>query len=104
MLIISKVFTILYLLCLCGNREYPDSFQNKAVNSSFKRVPTEVRGKTEAERFFWRLQKGGPHCEIIYPQEHLVVMRDEKVSPFVKFEIIPQPLLCFLSDPLTNKN
>ena len=27
--------------------------------------------------------------------EHLVVMRDEKVSPFVKFEII-QPLLCFL--------
>ena len=31
----------------------------------------------------------------VYPQEHLVVMRDEKVSPFVKFEII-QPLLCFL--------
>ena len=31
----------------------------------------------------------------VYPQELLVVMRDEKVSPFVKFEII-QPLLCFL--------
>ena len=31
----------------------------------------------------------------VYPQEQLVVMRDEKVSPFVKFEII-QPLLCFL--------
>ena len=33
MLIISKVFTILCLLCLCGNREYPGSFQNKAVSS-----------------------------------------------------------------------
>ena len=42
MLIISKVFTILCLLCLCGNREYPGSFQNKAVkavSSSFKLVP-----------------------------------------------------------------
>ena len=28
MLIISKVFTILCLLCLCGNMEYPGSFQN----------------------------------------------------------------------------
>ena len=45
MLIISKVFTILCLLCLCGNREYPVSFQNKAVSSSFKRVPSEVREK-----------------------------------------------------------
>ena len=45
MLIISKVFTILCLLCLCGNREYPGSFQNKAVSSSFKRVPSEVRTK-----------------------------------------------------------
>ena len=33
MLIISKVFTILCLLRLCGNREYPGSFQNKAVSS-----------------------------------------------------------------------
>ena len=38
-----------------------------------------------------------------YPQEHLVDIRDEKVSPFVKFEII-LPLLCFLLDPLTNKD
>ena len=44
MLIISKVFTILCLLCLCENREYPGSLQNKAV-SSFKRVPSDVRGK-----------------------------------------------------------
>ena len=38
MLTISKVFTILCLLCLCGNREYPGSFQNKSVSSFFKWV------------------------------------------------------------------
>ena len=38
-----------------------------------------------------------------YPQEHLVVIRDEKVSPFEKFEII-LTLTCFLSDALTNKH
>ena len=32
-LIISKVFTILCLLCLCRNREYPGNFQNKTVIS-----------------------------------------------------------------------
>ena len=34
---------------------------------------------------------------------NLVDIRHEKVSPFVKFEII-LPLLCFLLDPLTNKH
>ena len=38
-----------------------------------------------------------------YPQEYLVVIRDEKVSPFVKFEKF-LPLLCFLLDSLTNKH
>ena len=33
MLIITKVFTILSLLGLCGNRDHPGSFQNKAVSS-----------------------------------------------------------------------
>ena len=33
---------------------------------------------------------------------HLVDIRDEKVSPFGKFEII-LALFCFLLDPLTNK-
>ena len=37
-----------------------------------------------------------------YPQELLVVIRYEKVTPFVKFEIILL-LLCCLLDPLTNK-
>ena len=36
-----------------------------------------------------------------YPQEQLVVIRDEKLFPFVKFEII-LPLLWFLLDPFTN--
>ena len=41
-----------------------------------------------------------------YPQGYLVVIRDEKVSPFVKFEIIlpPPPPLCFSLDPLTNNH
>ena len=39
MLRTSTVFAILYLLCLCGNREHPDNFQNKSVGSSFKGVP-----------------------------------------------------------------
>ena len=43
MLIISKVFTILRLICLCGNREYPGSFQKKAVSSKlFFQVSAQV--------------------------------------------------------------
>ena len=38
LLTISEVFTILCLLCLCGNKEYFGSFQNKSVSSSFKWV------------------------------------------------------------------
>ena len=34
---------------------------------------------------------------------NLIDIRHEKVSPFVKFEII-LPLLCFLLDPLTNNH
>ena len=42
MLITSKVFLILCLLCLCGNRKYHGSFQRKSVNSSFKLVPKYI--------------------------------------------------------------
>ena len=34
-----------------------------------------------------------------YPKEHLVVIKDERICPFVKFEII-RPLLCSFLDPL----
>ena len=33
-----------------------------------------------------------------YPKEHLAIIRDEKVTLFVKFEII-LPLLCFFIGP-----
>ena len=33
MLIVSKVFTIFCLLCLCGNKEHPGKFLSKAVGS-----------------------------------------------------------------------
>ena len=42
MLTISKVFTILCLLCLYGNREYLGSFQTKSVSSPFKWVPKYI--------------------------------------------------------------
>ena len=38
-----------------------------------------------------------------YSKEHLVVIRDEKFYPFVKFEIIAT-ILCCLLDLLTNKH
>ena len=38
-----------------------------------------------------------------YPQEHMVVMKDEKVCPFVKFDII-LPLFCCLLYPLINEH
>ena len=46
-LIISKVLTILCLLCLCRNREYPGNFQNKTLINKlfFQECPSKVRGK-----------------------------------------------------------
>ena len=48
------------------------------------------------------MQEAGPPCEIT-PQEHLVVIRDEKVSPFAELQV-NLPLLCFLLDSFTGKN
>ena len=56
--------------------------------------------QTEGERkaFFWKGARMGTTL-----QDYLLVdIRDEKVYPFVKFEMI-LPLLCFLLDPITNK-
>ena len=44
---------------------------------------------------------GGGHIVRLPPKA--LVIRDEKVSPFVKFEII-LPFLCFLLDTITNKH
>ena len=107
MLTIIKVFIILFLLCL-WEQGTPWQFSKQISKLSFQLSFQiySLLAQTEGERkkgLFWRVQKGGPHCEIIPKSTWLYVMRDEKVSPFVKFEII-LPHLCFLSDPLTNKH
>ena len=56
---ISKVFTIFCQLCLCWNREYPGSFQNKSVSASFKRGSKHILclAKLKGDgRRFWKGQ------------------------------------------------
>ena len=65
-------------------------------------MQTMLLGQTEGEgkAFLGGSKKGG---QIVgYPHNHLVVIRKEKISPFVKFEIILN-LLCFILHLLTNK-
>ena len=50
MLIISKVCTVICLLCLCGNRDYPGIFQNKALSSKLF-VQTNARVKWDGGSF-----------------------------------------------------
>ena len=94
-----------YSYSACGNRKHPGNFQNKLVSSPFNWVSRYIlflaKLKRRRRAFFEGARRGITLWD--YPQEHLVVIRDEKVSPFVKFEII-LPLLCFLLDPLTNKH
>ena len=89
----------------CGNREHPGNFQNKSLSSPFNWVYRYLL-------FLAKLKmRGMPFLEVArkgtalwdYPQEHLVVIKDEKVCPFGKFEIILF-LLCCLLDPLTNNH
>ena len=86
----------------CENREHPDNFQNKSGSSAFiwGVQVYSLLGQTEGERkAFLGSKKGVTLWD--YCQENLVVIREEKVCPFVKFEIIH--LLCFLLHLLTNK-
>ena len=71
------------------NRKHPGNFQNKLVSSAFDRVSRCIisLAKVKVVRREAKLYD--------YPQEQFVVRSCEKVSPFVKFEII-RPLLCFL--------
>ena len=103
MLTIIKVFIILFLLCLWGLGT-PGRFQNKSV--SF--FPNQCLGIFSSWRN-WRGEEGlflesarREAASYDYPQKHLVVIRDKKVSPFVKFKIIPT-LLCYLLDSFTYK-
>ena len=63
---------------------------------------TMLPDQTEGEKKgFLGGSKKGSHI-VRYPQEHLVVIIEEKISPFVKFEVILH-LLCFLLHLLTGK-
>ena len=116
LLTISKVFTIFFLPLWEQEKpwQYPGNFQNKSGSSSLKRMPryvlllTKLKGRVRPfllECPCWWGRGVGVLVEGVtardYPQEHLVVLRDKKVSPFVKFKIIPKD--CYLLDPLTNK-
>ena len=85
-----------------GNREHPGNFQNKSLSSPFSWVSRYIlflaKLKGGGRFFFEEARRRTTLWD--YPREHLVVIRDEKVSSFVKFEII-LPLL-FFSRPLTN--
>ena len=88
-----------------GNRSHRGIFQSKSVRSPFNLVPRYILFLPKLKRTGRLFLRGARRGTALwdYRQEYLVVIRDEKVSPFVKFEIIP-PLLCFLLDPLTNKH
>ena len=88
----------------CENREHPGNFQYKSVSSAFNWVFRYILffAKLKGERRHFLEGPKGEATLWDYPQEHLVVIREEKVSPFVKFEIILH-FLCSLLDLLTNK-
>ena len=104
MLTIIKVLIILFLLCLWKQGTLW-KFSKKISKLSFQLSVQiySLLGQTqdEMEAFFGGYKKEG-HIVRLFPED-LAVIREEKVSPFVKFEII-LPLLCFILDPLTNKH
>ena len=98
-----KVFVI--LLLLCRNREHPGNFQNKSASSPFNWLSRYIlflaKLKVRESPFMEGARSGAALWN--YPKEYLVVIKDEKFCPFLKFETI-LPLLCCLLEPLTNKN
>ena len=99
MLTLIKVFIILFLLCL-WEQGIPWQFSKQISKLSFKlsvqkySLLAKLKGK---ERPFLEGARRGTTL-LDCPQEHLVVIRDAKVSPFVKFEIM-SPLLFFIRFP-----
>ena len=104
MLTIIKVLIILFLLCL-WEQETPWQFSKQISKPAFQLSVQiySLLGQTEGERnaFLGGCKK--EDCIVRLSPRALPAVRNEKVSPFVKFEII-LPLLCFLLDPLTNKH
>ena len=89
------------------NRRHPDNFQNKSVSSPFNWISMYILLFAKLKGRGWPFLKGGRRggegTLRDFPQEHLLVIRDEKVSPFVKFKIILF-LLYFLLESLRNKH
>ena len=97
---IIKVFIILLLLVGIGN--------TLAISKTNQQVLLSISFQMRYILFLAKLKgRGKPFLEGArqevtlwdYLQEHLVVIRDEKISPFVKLETI-LPLLYFFSTPL----
>ena len=78
----------------------PMEIENKSVSSPFNLVSRYilffVKLKGKERPFLVGARRGATLQD--YPQEHLAIIRDEKVTLFVKFEII-LPLLCFFIGP-----
>ena len=89
----------------CGNKEHPGNLQNKPISFPFNWVSRYILFLAKLKRRGRSFLEGARRTRAAlwdYPQEQLVVIGDEKVCTFMKFEIIV-PLLCCLLDFLTNK-
>ena len=102
---VNYYISVHHPIVIRGNREQLGNFQNKSVYSPFNWVSRYIlfldKLKEKGRPFLEGARRGATLWD--YIQEHLVVARDEKVYPFVKFEIT-LPFLCFLLDPITNKH
>ena len=84
-----------------GNREHPGNFQNISVSYPFSWMSRYILFLSKLKRKGRSLLRGARSGSALwdYSQEYFVIIRDKKLSPFVKFEII-LPLLCFCNTPL----
>ena len=77
-----------YPIPTCEKREHPGNFQNKSVSSAFNWVSryiiflAKLKGRRRA--FLEGARRGITLWD--HPQEHLFVIRNKKVPPYVKFE------------------
>ena len=73
-----------------GNGENPRNFQKESVSSPVSWVVRYILFLAKLTGRGRLFLKGARRAVTLWdsPQEHLVVIRDEKVSPFVKFKII----------------
>ena len=102
MLTIIKLFIILFLLAGIGNILAFLKQISKFSNWVPRHILFLAKLKRRGGPFLTAQEVGGTLWD--YRQEHLVVIRDEKISPFVKPEIILLLLWLLLLDTLTNKH